>query len=229
VLRRQGLSRRASRLAAAELRSFEEGGPITERTLRELRARERREAFQLGSEVAGEEVFVDTMDVGRLEGVGPVWQYAARDGACSFAVAQAVAGEKQQAQAIASVTGRLVPVYREAGIELRQITTDRGSEFGRAFRSALAELGIRHRRLPPRSPNLNGFVERLHGTILHEHYRIAFRLRFYLSGADVDDDLQGFLRHYNFERPHRGRRLGGATPATRFYAHAPELLTMKGW
>lgn len=229
VLRRQGLQRRSMRLAAAELRGLEEGGPITERTLRELRARERTEAFRLGSEVVGEEVFLDTMYVGRLKGVGPVWQYAACDGALSFAVAQAVAGDRHQAQAIAFVRKRLLPCYEEAGIELRQITTDRGSEFGRAFRAALAELGIRHRRLPPRSPNLNGFVERLQGTILHEHYRIAFRLRFYLSADEVDDDLQGYLRHYNFERPHRGRRLQGATPASRFYAHAPELLRMKGW
>jgi hypothetical protein len=37
------------------------------------------------------------------------------------------------------------------------------------------------------------------------------------------------MRHYNYERPHRGRRLQGATPASRFYAHAPELLSAKGW
>jgi transposase InsO family protein len=169
------------------------------------------------------------MYVGRLKGVGPVWQFAACDGACSFAVAQAIAGEKRQVEAIAFVVERLLPVYAEAGVELTQITTDRGPEFGRAFRDALRERGIRHRRLPPRSPNLNGFVERLHGTILHEHYRVAFRLRYYASAADVDQDLQGFMRHYNFERPHRGRRLQGATPASRFYVHAPELLTAKGW
>lgn len=229
VLRRHGLSRRSSRLAAAELRGLEEGGPITERALRELRARERRETLHLGSDLPGEELFLDTMYVGKLKGVGPIWQFAAIDGACSFAVAEAVAGEKRQAQAIAFVVKRLLPVYAEAGIDLKQITTDRGPEFGRAFRETLRERGIRHRRLPPRSPNLNGFAERLHGTILHEHYRVAFRLRYYASAADVDDDLQGFMRHYNYERPHRGRRLQGATPASRFYAHAPELLSAKGW
>jgi transposase InsO family protein len=229
VLRRFGLQSRSMRLAAAELRGLEEGGPITERALRELRARERRESLQLGSDTPGEELFLDTMYVGKLKGVGPVWQFAACDGACSFALAQAVAGEKRQQQAIAFVCQRVLPVYAEAGVELKQITTDRGPEFGRAFREALRERGIRHRRLPPRSPNLNGFVERLHGTILHEHYRVAFRLRYYASAADVDADLQGFIRHYNFERPHRGRRLQGATPASRFYADAPELLGAKGW
>jgi transposase InsO family protein len=229
VLRRYGLERRSMRLAAAELRRLEEGGPITERTLREVRARERRETLQLGSDTPGEELFLDTMDVGKLKGVGAVWQLAAIDGACSLAIAQAVAGEKRQKQAIAFVCERILPVYAEVGIELNQITTDRGPELGRAFREALRERGIRHRRLPPRSPNLNGFVERLHGTILHEHYRVAFRLRYYASAADIDQDLQDFTRHYNFERPHRGRLLQGATPASRFYAHTPQLLTTKGW
>jgi transposase InsO family protein len=229
VLARHGLGKRSMRLAAAELRGLEEGGPITERALRELRARERRETLHLGSDELGGELFLDTMYVGKLKGVGPVWQFAAIDGACSFAVAQALAGEKRQQQAIAFVVERVLPIYAEIAVEIKQITTDRGPEFGRAFRQALAEQGIRHRRLPPRSPNLNSFVERLHGTILHEHYRIAFRLRYYTSAADVDADLQGYLRHYNFERPHRGRRLHGATPASRFYQHAAELLTAKGW
>jgi hypothetical protein len=55
----------------------------------------------------------------------------------------------------------------------------------------------------------------------------AFRLRYYASAADVDQDLQGFIRHYNFERPHRGRRLQGATPASRFYAHVPSSSSRK--
>jgi transposase InsO family protein len=228
VLSRFGLARRSSRLAAAELRGLEEGGPITERALRELRAREARRDFRLGSDTVGEEVFLDLLYVGKLKGVGPVWQLTACDGACSFALATAFAGEKTQERTTAFIRERLLPVYQEAGIALRQLTTDNGPEFGRAFSQTAAELGIHHHRLPPRSPNLNAFVERLHGTILHEHYRVAFRLRYYESAADVDADLQGYLRHYNFERPHRGRRLQGATPASRFYTHHHKLLTLKG-
>ena len=40
VLRRTGLARRSARLAAAESLAASEGGPITERALRDLRARE---------------------------------------------------------------------------------------------------------------------------------------------------------------------------------------------
>jgi hypothetical protein len=47
--------------------------------------------------------------------------------------------------------------------------------------------------------------------------------------ADIDADLAAWLRHYNFERPHRGYRTAGSRPAELFYAHRPGLLKMKGW
>ena len=87
VLGRAGLARRSARLAAAESLAATEGGPITERVLRDLRAREVIHRH-IGSEVPGEQVFLDTMYVGRLKGVGKVWQYSAVDGACSFGFAR---------------------------------------------------------------------------------------------------------------------------------------------
>jgi len=86
VLRRAGLSRRSARLAAAEAVNASEGGPITERALRDLRAQQVQHRH-IGSEVLGEQVFLDTMYVGNLKGVGKVWQYSAVDGACSFGFA----------------------------------------------------------------------------------------------------------------------------------------------
>ena len=107
--------------------------------------------------------------------------------------------------------------------------TDGGPEFGRAFTAKCLELGIEHHRLPPRSPDLNAFVERFQGTCLHLHYRTAFRYRYYTSARDIDRDLAAWLRHYNFERPHRGYRTRGRRPAELFYAHRPSLLKLKGW
>jgi hypothetical protein len=58
----------------------------------------------------------------------------------------------------------------------------------------------------------NAFVERFQGTELHLHHRSAFRYRFYTDAGDIDADLQGFVRFYNFERPHRGYRTKGRRP-----------------
>jgi hypothetical protein len=65
--------------------------------------------------------------------------------------------------------------------------------------------------------------------VLHQHYRIAFRYRFSDDVNVIEADLAAWLRHYNFERPHRGYRLNGLRPADIFYAHRPDLLTAKGW
>jgi transposase InsO family protein len=228
VLARAGLSRRAARLAAAESLAASEGGPITERTLRELRAMEvtRR---HIGSDVVGEQVFLDTMYVGRLKGVGKIWQYSAVDGACSFGFARVRRGEKSAASAAAFLEHDVLPAYAEAGITLAEVVVDGGPEFKGEFARTAARLGISVHRIPPRSPDLNAFVERFQGTVLHLHYRTAFRYRFYTSARDIDADLQAWLRFYNFERPHRGYRTKGRRPAEIFYTDKPALLVVKGW
>ena len=229
VLRRAGLGRRLARLAAAEALSAAEGGPLTERTLREIRAIERPRVMHIGSAVVGAELFADTMYVGKLKGVGTVWQYTMVDGACSFGFARVRAGRKSAKSMARFLEEDVLPVYREAGIRLVRINTDGGPEFGKQFTAMCLALGIEHHRLPPRSPDLNAFVERFQGTCLHLHYRTAFRFRYYTSAQDIDADLGAFLRHYNFERPHRGYRTAGRRPAELFYAHRPDLLKVKGW
>lgn len=228
VLRRAGLHRRSARLAAAEALAASEGGPITERALRDLRAREVAHRH-IGSDVVGEQVFLDTMYVGKLKGVGKIWQYSAVDGACSFGFAQVLAGEKSARAAARFLEREVLPAYREAGICLREVVVDGGPEFKGEFRRTCRRLGIAVHQLPPRSPDLNAFVERFQGTVLHLHYRTAFRYRFYTSAEDIDADLRAWLRFYNFERPHRGYRTKGRRPAEIFYADTPALLIMKGW
>jgi hypothetical protein len=178
--------------------------------------------------VVGEQVFFDTMYIGQLKGVGKLWQYTAVDGASSFGFAQVIAGEKSAAAA-AGFLREVHAAFAEAGIALVTATVDGGPEFHREFRTSCAELGVRRDQLPARSPNLNAFVERFQGTCLHQHYRTAFRYRFYEHANDVDADLQAWLRYYNFERPHRGYRTRGRVPAAIFYADRPDLLTAKGW
>jgi len=228
VLRRAGLGRRSARLAAAEALAATEGGPITGRVLRDIRAQEvtRR---HIGSDVVGEQVFLDTMYVGRLKGVGKIWQYSAVDGACSFGFAVVRRGEKSARSAATFLEHQVLPTYRQAGIVLREVVVDGGPEFKAEFTRTCRRLGIAVHRIPPRSPDLNAFVERFQGTVLHLHYRSAFRYRFYTSAEDIDADLAAWLRFYNFERPHRGYRTKGRRPAEIFYAEAPTVLLMKGW
>src|SRR5205809_6373008 len=68
-----------------------------------------------------------------------------------------------------------------------------------------------------RSAWTNGFVERLQGTILQEHWRVAFRRHYFTSRVALQRALDGFMRYYNTERPHQGYRVRGRNPAAMFW------------
>jgi len=102
-------------------------------------------------------------------------------------------------------------VLREAfprfGFPVRAIQIDGGSEFKAVFEAACERMGIRLFVLPPRSPKLNGHVERAHRTHQEEFYDLV----------EVPDPLaehnallQEWERTYNTVRPHQA--LGYRTP-----------------
>jgi len=215
ILRRAGLARRRERLALIEHHSAGTCGLLTERTRRHLlRARQGR-GRHVHAEGPGELVSLDTFYIGKLKGVGKVWQITACDVASSYGAAWLLPA--LSAEAAATFLRRvLVPLYRRAGWPLQRVLTDGGSEFKGAFDDACRVLGIRHTRTRPRHAWTNGFVERLQGTILHEHWRIQFRRQYFTTRAAMQRTLEAFMRFYNEQRPHQGYRLRGRTPAELF-------------
>jgi len=103
------------------------------------------------------------------------------------------------------------------GFPIRAIQIDGGSEFKAKFERACQALGIALFVLPPRSPRLNGKVERAHRTHQEEFYDLV----------EVPDDLvvhnrllQEHEAVYNGLRPHQA--LGYLTPnefVARCHAH----------
>ena len=89
LLRRHVLGTRAQRLAVVECHTVATVGLVTERTAR-LRRRRRRHA---DAQRPGDLLSLDTFCVGKLKGVGKVWQITACDCATSYAWAQLVPGE----------------------------------------------------------------------------------------------------------------------------------------
>src|SRR5438094_310439 len=90
---------------------------------------------------------------------------------------------------------------------LRRVLTEGGPEFRGAFEPACRRLGIRHTRTKPRHAWTNVFVERPQGTILQEHWRVAFSRHYFTSRVALQRALDGFMRYYNTERPHQGHRV----------------------
>ncbi|MDR7540163.1 MAG: DDE-type integrase/transposase/recombinase, partial [Armatimonadota bacterium] len=218
-LRRVGLQTRWQRLAVLEVHSAQTAGLLTERTRRALARAQRRRAAHLAAEQPGDLVCLDTFYIGKLKGVGKVWQYTACDAACSYAIAEV--GTEFSAEAAARfLTTRVLPTYRAAGWPIRRVLTDQGSEYRGAFDQATAAWGIRHSRTRPRHAWTNGFVERLQGTILSELWRVEFRRRFFTHVRFLQAALDRYLEFYNYRRPHLGYRTHGRPPAEMFWGVA---------
>jgi transposase InsO family protein len=95
---------------------------------------------------------------------------------------------------------------------VQEIQTDNGAEFQSSFHWHVLDKGIGHIYIKPRSPRLNGKVERSHRIDDEEFYRL-------LEGVLVDearvfnDKLREWEDFYNYHRPHGA--LGGQTPYER--------------
>lgn len=213
LLRRHGLGTRRERLLVLEHRSAQEAGLLTERTRRSLWRARHGATRHVEAQVAGELVCLDTFYIGKLKGVGKVWQITACDAATSYGVAAVLPALTHRAVA-AFLRRTLVPLFARAGWPIQRVLTDGGNEFKATFDEVCEALGIRHTRTRPRHAWTNGFVERLQQTILHEHWRVVFRRSYFTSRAALHRTLQGFMRFYNFDRPHHGYRLRGRTPAS---------------
>ena len=218
ALHRLGLGTRMERLLVLEVHSATSAGLLTERTRRTLA---RRKVRHVQAEKPGELVCIDTFYIGNLKGVGKLWQLTACDAASSYAMAKVVPANNA-AQAATFLRDVVAVELEKAGWKLWRVLTDGGSEFKSDFDQACRELNVRHTRTKPRHAWTNGFVERLQGTILHEHWRIAFRRRYFRRRFQLQASLNSFLHFYNFERLHQGYRTKGRTPSEIFWGAVRE-------
>lgn len=63
---------------------------------------------------------------------------------------------------------------------------------------------IDHTRTKVKHPQTKGICERFHRTILDEFYRVTFRKKLYASVAELQADLDAWVKEYNEERPPQG-------------------------
>lgn len=108
---------------------------------------------------------------------------------------------------------------------VHSIQTDNGPEFGPQFHWHILDKGIEHRYIKPRTPRLNGKVERSHRIDEEEFYQM-------LKGVVIDDSklfnekLREWENFYNFQRPHGS--LSGGTPFERLQEKLKELRLTEG-
>lgn len=150
----------------------------------------------------GDIVQLDTMDVRPEPGV-VLKQFTAVDVVSRWSVPTIASN------ATANLATRaLEALIARSPFPIRAIQVDGGSEFMAGFEDACKEKGILLFELPPRSPKLNGRVERANRTYREEFYNCSDATP---SVAGFQGHLRNWEHTYNHIRPHQA--LGQLTPA----------------
>lgn len=168
----------------------------------------------------GELVAVDTFFVGTLKGVGRIYLQSVIDCHSRYAWGRLYTS-KLPVTAVHVLNEDVLPFYEKHGVQIETILSDNGREYcGRPDRHPyelfLQLENIEHRKTKVRRPQSNGFVERLHRTLLDEHFRVMGRSKWYETVEEMQKDLMVYLQKYNHERTHQGRNMKGRTPHQAF-------------
>ena len=163
--------------------------------------------------VPGDLVQIDTLDVHLMPGVH-FKHFTARDMVSRWDVLQAY--HRATANNAKSF---LETVQQRLPFQLKAVQVDGGSEFMAEFEMACQEKGIQLFVLPPRSPKLNGCVERAQRTHTEEFYQV------YADDwnmSTLNNVLLDWERVYNCVRPHAS--LDNMTPQEYIQSHYPKCL-----
>jgi len=218
VLLRHNLHTFKLRLKALEQRVAEKGLILTESQLQALeKAKEEKLAHgEIETEHPGYLGSQDTFYVGTLKGVGRIYQQTYVDTYSKVAHCK-LYNMKTAITAADLLNDRVLPFYEEMEMRVLRILTDRGTEYcgqldKHEYQLFLGLSDIDHTKTKAKSPQTNGICERFHKTILDEFYKIAFRKKIYSSIDELQLDLDSWLKEYNEERTHQGKKCCGRTP-----------------
>jgi len=106
----------------------------------------------------------------------------------------------ERAATVTAFVERALAWFAGHGVTARRLQTDNAWTYvhNRSLADLLAERGIQHRRIPPRTPKRNGKVERYQQTLAREW---AYGQRYRNSHARAAA-LPIWLKHYNCTRNH---------------------------
>jgi putative transposase len=207
LLSRQGTVISVSRVG--RILSYLKGRGVIHEPIRAVKARQRRWKRPFGVRKPreysvsspGDLVQLDTVEL-RLDPHTILHQFTARDLVSRYDVLTLVGRASSRTALLA-----LDAIKKRMPFPVRAIQVDGGSEFMAEFEEECQRRHIRLFVLPPRSPKLNGAVERANRTHQEEFYQTSTAE---LTVAALGAELAGWEHIYNTIRPHQA--LGYLTP-----------------
>jgi len=208
LLHREGFDCSVS-MVGRILNKLKERGVLKEPVPNHISARKRlwqrpyaiRKPKEYVARAPGDIVEVDTLDVRPLPGV-ILKQFTARD-----VISRRDVLEAHTRAASNTASGFIDVLLKRMPFPIRAIQVDGGSEFQDTFERECQKRGVKLFVLPPRSPKLNGHVERAQRTHTEEFYEVtdaSFEL------PELNQALLEWEKVYNTIRPHQA--LGYLTP-----------------
>jgi putative transposase len=203
LLREQGYMTSASTVGRV-LRYLKRRGVVVEPVRRVISATRRvrrpyaiRKPKEYKPLIPGDLVEVDTLDIRPLPGV-LLKQFTARDVISRWDVIEV------RSRATAHTAMEFIEtIQRRMPFAVRAIQVDGGSEFYAEFEQECQRRGIRLFVLPPKSPKLNGSVERAHRTHTEEFYEVY---ECSWTVPELNQELRQWEHIYNCVRPHQALR-----------------------
>jgi len=210
LLKREGIKMSASSVGRVMKRLRERGvlvEPYNVRLAREARKRRWKPRYAVRKpqgyriDSPGDLVQVDTVQI-RFRNSEVRYQFSARDAVsrwdCSRAAGRATSN---------TAAAFLEYMEKKFPFAVRAIQIDGGSEFKKHFEQACRQHEIRLFVIPPKSPKLQGYVERSNRTHREEFYEVE-EIEILLEGHNRQ--LEAWNKTYNYIRPHQS--LGYQTP-----------------
>jgi transposase InsO family protein len=227
VWQRHGLLTKHDRLLRLEKSTTEKSIQLSDEQIRLLERfspefRDRHiEAPHTGSLVA-----VDAFFVGVLKGVGKIYLQTVIDCHSRYAWGR-LYPNKLPLTAVQVLNNDVLPTFEAHNATIDAVLSDNGREFcGREdqhpYELFLQLEGIEHKRTRVRRPQSNGIAERLHRTLLDEHFRVEGRKTWFETIEEMQKVLDEYLVSYNTRRPHQGRNMNGRTPLKAFTDGLPK-------
>lgn len=172
----------------------------------------------------GELIHIDSKKLGRIDGIGhritgdrrgrsnkrTGWEalHVAVDDRSRLAYTAILPDETKESAC--AFLEQALAFFAHHGVSVERVMTDNGSAYrSHAFRDALAQAGVTHKRTRPYTPRTNGKAERFIQTSLREWAYASP----YQSSDERTQAMPAWLCAYNSRRPHSA--LGGQPPISR--------------
>lgn len=108
----------------------------------------------------------------------------------------------------------VLPTFEAHQASIRTVLSDNGREYCGCPDNYPYELYLQlankeHRATKAPRPQSNGFIERLHRTLLNEHYQVQRRATWYETLDEIQKNLDSCLRYCKQASPDQRRNMKG--------------------